>query len=125
MDRFRQQLDAWPPGPRGRRRRPASRAVLSAAAIADYTQDPLEGQHRPAPRSTASAATSTTADLQAGCSPTSSSTPTTAPVRTAAPELGLPGPVAEADVRERVTVYAQKLLGRLTGKLPDVAPPTP
>jgi hypothetical protein len=36
-----------------------------------------------------------------------------------APELGLRRRPSEAIVRERVTLYAEKLLGRLLGKIPD------
>jgi hypothetical protein len=35
------------------------------------------------------------------------------------PELGLRRRPSEAIVRERVTLYAEKLLGRLLGKIPD------
>jgi hypothetical protein len=38
------------------------------------------------------------------------------------PELDIRGPVNEDTVRERDQIYAQKLLGRLLGKLPDVQP---
>jgi hypothetical protein len=34
----------------------------------------------------------------------------------AAPELGWPTPLAPADVRQRATDYARKLLGKLTGR---------
>ncbi len=122
VDQFRQQLDAWPPAHTGDV--PARvAAVLSAAAIADYTQDPLEGR----------LARVTFDRLRGDVDPADLERalaylidhPDDTPVRTAAPELGLAGPVNESVVRERVTLYAQKLLGRLLGKLPDVAPPQP
>ncbi len=122
MDRFRQALDAWQAvhvgGADSR-----VRAALSAAAIADFTQDPLEGR----------IARATFDRLQGEFDPPALKRvlayvilhPDAGPIWTAAPNLDLAGPVAEPIVRERVTVYARKLLGRLTGKLPDVAPPSP
>jgi hypothetical protein len=35
------------------------------------------------------------------------------------PELGLRRRPSEGIVRERVSLYAEKLLGRLVGKIPD------
>jgi ABC-2 type transport system permease protein len=122
MATFRQKLDAWPPAHTGD---DASRvrAVLAAAAIADFTRDDEEG---PIARAAFDRLRGDfdEADLKRLLAYLYLH-PNAGTVPTSADELGLAGPVAESVVRERLTIYAQKLLGRLLGKLPDVAPATP
>ena len=122
VDRFHQLLDAWPPAHTGDAA-DRVRAVLSAAAIADVTEDPVEG------RIARACFERLQADYEADdlerVLTYIISHPDDGQVETAATALDLPGPVAESVARERVMVYARKLLGRLTGKLPDVSPPTP
>ena len=119
---FRDRLNGWPPAYAGG---PADRvrAVLAAAAIADLSRDPVEGQLGRAAfdRLRGDWAEPDLKRLLAYVilHPDDGRVPTTAP------DLDLPATCAESAVRERVTVYAQKLLGRLEGKLPDVAPPSP
>ena len=119
LDKFRLDLNAWPPAHAGDDLTRVQ-AILSVAAIADASRDPMEG---PIARVAFDRLRGEFADhdleqllaylilhQEAGT------------VLTTAPELDLPGLVAESTVRERVTMYAQKLLGRLTGKLQE--PPT-
>ena len=96
---------------------------MSAAAIADFTQDPLEG---PIGRAAFDRLRGDfdEAELKRLLAYIILN-PDAGTVLTSASDLGLAGPVAESVVRERLTMYAQKLLGRLLNKLPDVAPPTP
>jgi hypothetical protein len=121
MKDFVDRLGVWEPGQVGD---PGNRVrrLLAVAAIADYTQDPCEG---PIARAVFDR-------LKADIDPQ-----TLVPILawvvlypdegvslTDTPELGLKGPVNGAMVQARSRLYAQKLLGRLLVKLPDVAPPT-
>jgi hypothetical protein len=120
MDKFLQQLDAWPPGHLDDDGQ-SVRNLLSVAVIADYTQDPLEGQ----------IARAVFERLKSDFDPTELehilawiiTSPDQGTVLQAVPELGLAGPVNEDTIRSRSATYALKLLGRLLGKLPDVAAP--
>jgi ABC-type polysaccharide/polyol phosphate export permease len=119
MAKFRQDLDAWPPAHVGDDAARV-RAILSAAAIADFTQDPLEG---PIARAAFDRLRGDfDQDELKRLLTYIIDHPSDGTVLTSAPAVGLAGPVAEDTVRERVTIYARKLLGRLLGKLPDVAP---
>ena len=118
LDKFRLDLNAWPPAHAGDDLTRVQ-AILSVAAIADASRDPMEG---PIARVAFDRLRGEFADhdleqllaylilhQEAGT------------VLTTAPELDLPGLVAESTVRERVTMYAQKLLGRLTGQATGAA----
>ena len=119
MKDFVDQLGVWEPGQVGN---PGDRVrrLLAVASIADYTQDNCEG---PIARAVFDR-------LHADVDPQTLVPilswvvlhPDEGPALTNTPELGLKGPVNEAMVRARSLIYAQKLLGRLLGKLPDVAP---
>jgi hypothetical protein len=122
MDQIRQKLDAWPAGhveDDGQR----VRNLLSVAAIADFTQDPLEG----------SVARAVFDRLEADFDRDELEhilawiliSPDGGTVVTSAPELDLDGPVNDYVVRQRCVLYAQKLLGRLLGKLPEVQKQVP
>jgi hypothetical protein len=111
------KLKSWPPGNvanDGQR----VRNYLSAAAVADYTQDPEEG---PIARAVFD-------QLQAEIENTELihilawiiTAPDQGTIVDDAPYLDIHGPVNEDVVRGRDVYYAQKLLGRLLGKLPDV-----
>ncbi len=100
MSDFRQKLDVWPPAHAGD---DASRvrAILSAAAIADFTQDPLEG---PIGRAAFDRLRGDfdEAELKQLLAYTILH-PNAGTVQTTANDLGLSGPVAESVVRERLT----------------------
>ncbi|HSV16024.1 MAG TPA: ABC transporter permease [Tepidisphaeraceae bacterium] len=113
---IRAKLDAWPPahdGPDAQR----VRNILSVAAIADYTQDPLEGQ----------IARVVFDRLQADFDKELLTRiltwiilhPEQGAAITSAPELDLQGRVNEDVLRDRAMLYAKKLLGRLVGKIVD------
>jgi ABC-2 type transport system permease protein len=113
---IRTKLDAWPPAhidAAGQR----ARSILSVAAIADYTQDPLEGQ----------IARVVFDRLQADFDKDQLTRilawiilrPQEGVVITSAPELDLQGRVNEDVLRDREMLYAKKLLGRLLGKIND------
>ena len=121
LDDFRQRLSAWPAIHAGDDALRV-RTILSVAAVADLAHDPLEGQIARA-----------TFDRLKGDFDQAELTrllayiilhPDDQAVLTTATDVGVDGTAAEPAVRERVTIYAQKLLGRLLGKLPDVAPTT-
>ena len=118
MDQIRKRLETWAPGhveDDGQR----VRNLLSAAAVADYAQDALEG---PIARAVFD-------QLQAELDKDELIhiltwiivAPDQGAVIVDAPEIDIHGPVNEDVVRTRDSIYAQKLLGRLLGKLPDVA----
>jgi ABC-2 type transport system permease protein len=122
LNQIRKKMQAWPPGhdPGAGQR---VRNYLSAAAIADYTQDPLEG----------AIARAVFDQLKADFDPDELIhilawiilEPDQGTILEDAPALDIHGPVNADTVRQRDVYYAQKLLGRLLGKLPDVAPAEP
>ena len=116
MAEFRAQLDAWAPG-RAEDAGQAARNLLCVAAVADITANLREAEIA---RSVFDLLRSRYAkgELQhilawIALNPEAGS------VINRMPELGLRRRPSEAIVRERVTLYAEKLLGRLLGKLPD------
>jgi ABC-2 type transport system permease protein len=115
-DRFLERLEGWAPGQVADPGQ-SVRNLLCVAAIADVSRDLEEGQiarqvfdllraRYEAPRLSRVLA-------WIALYPASGS------VLTAAPELGLPRAYREAIIRQRVTLYATKLLGRLNGRLRD------
>jgi ABC-2 type transport system permease protein len=117
MEMIVQKLETWPLG------RTADdgqnvRNLLSAAAIADVSQDSMEGQ----------IARAVFDRLREAYPPDQlvrlltwvAIAPDQGTVITDAPELDIHGPVPEDMIRRRDLIYALKLLGRLLGKLPDV-----
>jgi ABC-2 type transport system permease protein len=113
---FKNKLDAWPPAhvdsPLQR-----VRNLLSAAAVADVTQDPLEGQIARAVFDRVQA------DFDKGELEHILAwiilNPNDGTVITQAPELDLTGSVNSDTVRDRDSMYARKFLGRLLGKITD------
>ncbi len=117
MDQIIAKLQTWPPGnvaDDGQR----VRNYLSAAAVADYTQDPQEGPIARAvfDRLQADFEKDELIHILAWII----TSPDRGMVVDDAPELDIHGPVNEDVVRSRDVYYAQKLLGRLLGKLADV-----
>ena len=122
VDQFRLKLDAWPLVHAGDDVSRV-RTLLSVAAIADLTFkdqgsdsrmegqiaravfDRLQGDFEPA-------------DLKRALAWVILHPDDGEVLRTADP-VDVPGPAAYTSVRERVSMYARKLLGRLLGKLPD------
>lgn len=116
LDRIMRQLETWPPGQDGPIEK-RTRYLLSVAAIADVTQDPLEATVARAifdrlqsdiPREDLMRVLTWIITHPAG-----------GQLKTTAPELDLTGPVADDVVRDRVVIYAKKFLGRLLGKISD------
>lgn len=115
MDQFQTKLDAWPPGKipdLGQR----VRNLLSVAAVADLAEHPYEGDiayvvlnqlKRDVPRPTLEKVLAWVI-----------LNPDAGQVLTSLPELGIPDRQREEPVRGRSVEYAEKLLGRLLGKLP-------
>jgi hypothetical protein len=117
MEMIVQKLETWPLG------RTADdgqnvRNLLSAATIADVSQDPIEGH----------IARAVFDRLREAYPPDQlvrlltwvAIAPDQGTVITDAPELEIHGPVPADMIRRRDLIYALKLLGRLLGKLPDV-----
>jgi hypothetical protein len=116
LDGIRAKLDAWPPAHNdaaGQR----VRSILSVAAIADYSQDPLEGQIARVVFDRL-LADFEKEQLKRICA-WIILRPEEGAVITSAPELDLNGRVNEDVLRDREMMYAKKLLGRLLGKIAD------
>jgi hypothetical protein len=117
IDQVIEKLKNWPPGKTGSDGQRV-RNYLSAAGIADYSQDPLEG---PVARAVFDR-------LQGDFDKDELIrilawiilNPNQGDIINDAPELDIHGPVSQDVIRMRDLIYAQKLLGRLLGKLPDV-----
>jgi hypothetical protein len=123
LDRMNQiiaKLKTWKPGTSGDDGQRV-RNYLSAASVADYTQDPLEGAIARAvyDRLEEDFDKDELIHILAWII----TTPDQGTVILDAPELDIHGPVNEDNVRQRDLVYAQKLLGRLLDKIPDVTEP--
>ena len=94
------------------------RNLLSAAAVADVSEDPQEGN----------IARAVFDQLQADYDKEElihilawiMLTPDGGTVCRDVPELDIYGPINEDVARMRVLIYAEKLLGRLIDKLPDI-----
>ncbi|HEY5079991.1 MAG TPA: ABC transporter permease [Opitutaceae bacterium] len=116
MADFGAQLEQWAPG-RAEDPGHAARNLLSVAAVADITVNPREAEiarsvfdllrRRYLRDELEHILTWIALNPDAGT------------VVTQVPELGLRRRPSEAIVRERVTLYSEKLLGRLLGKIPD------
>ena len=116
MADFNAQLERWAPG-RAEDPGQAVRSLLSVAAVADITVNPREAEiarsvfdllrRRYLRDELEHILTWIALNPDAGT------------VVSQAPELGIRRRPAEAIVRERVTLYSEKLLGRLLGKIPD------
>ena len=116
LDDLSERLKRWPPGhvPDSTQ---AIRNLLSVAVFADLNEDPLEGaiarvvvDHL--------FANFTESQLTHGLAwiilhPDDGTVPQHMP------ELGLPGDIDGSIVRERATLYAKKVLGRIRGRLPN------
>lgn len=116
LTEIKTDLDAWPPAhidTPGQR----VRNILSVAAIADVTQDPLEGQIARAVFDRLQA------DFDRGelirILAWVILKPEQGAVVNETPELDLNGRVNEEVVRDRCLIYAKKFLGRLVGKIRD------
>lgn len=116
MAEFKAMLEAWPAG-RLDDPAQAARNLLSVAAVADITANLREAEiarvvfnvmRERFPR-----------DELPRILTWIILTPDEGSVVNHAPELGLRRRPTEAIVRERVTLYAKKLLGRIEGKIPD------
>ena len=123
VNQFRERLSDWPAIHQGDEAERV-RTTLAAAAIADLSRDPVEGRIARVVFERLRADFPDDADLARLLAwvilhPDDGTVPTTAA------EVGLPATAAESAVRERATMYAQKLLGRLLGKTPDVPPASP
>ena len=116
MADFRAMLERWPPGWEGDRAQ-AVRNLLNVAAIADVSEDLREAAiarevfDEVRERHEQGELVRILAWIIL--------TPERGSVITKAPELGLRRSPPESVIRERTTLYAQKLLGRLLGKIPD------
>jgi len=119
MEQIIEKLRTWPPGQDGDDGQRV-RNLLSAASVADLSErDPSEGQ----------IARAVFDRLQADFDKDELihiltwiiNNPGQGTVITDAPEIDIHGPTPEESVRDRDVIYALKLLGRLLGKLPDVA----
>ena len=116
FDSIAAKLDAWPLAHEGSDENRV-RALLSAAALADVTEDPLEA---PIGRLVFTR-------LQADFDHDDLIQlltwivlhPAGGRVVTTAPELDLAGPVDDGVIRDRCVIYGKKFLGRLLGKIPD------
>jgi ABC-2 type transport system permease protein len=116
MAGFRAMLEKWPPGWEGDRAQ-AVRNLLNIAAIADVSEDLRE----------AAIAREVFDELRERHETGELEriltwiilTPDRGSAITRAPELGLRRSPPESVIRERTTLYAEKLLGRLLGKIPD------
>jgi ABC-2 type transport system permease protein len=116
LDDLAERLKTWPPG-RVANSTQAIRNLLSVAVFADLNEDPLEGaiarvvvDHL--------FATFTEGQLTHGLAwiiihPDDGTVPQHMP------ELGLPGDIDGSIIRERSTLYAKKVLGRIRGQLPN------
>jgi len=116
MAGFREELGAWAPGldpDRGQ----AARSLLSVAAIADLSVDPREAEIARVVLDTLRARYGRE-ELERVLGWIILS-PAAGSVVTSAPELGLARHPPEAVVRQRVQLYAKKLLGRLEGALTE------
>ncbi len=116
MAGFREELGAWAPGldpDRGQ----AARSLLSVAAIADLSVDPREAEIARVVLDTLRARYGRE-ELERILAWIILS-PAAGAVATSAPELGLARHPPEAVVRQRVQLYAKKLLGRLVGALSE------
>jgi ABC-2 type transport system permease protein len=113
---FKNKLDAWPPAHVDSATQRV-RNLLSAAAVADATQDPLEGQIARAvfDRLQADFEKDQLVHMLAWII----LNPQDGTVITEARELELDGRVNADTVRVRDGMYARKYLGRLLGKIPD------
>jgi hypothetical protein len=115
MDDFTAKLDDWQPG-KNVNLEQRVRNVLAAAAITDILQDQHEGQ----------IAYIVFEHLRFDVEEEKlkkiltyiSQHPEGGKVPTQIPELGIDGEVFEDGIRERVEMYARKLLARLVGKVP-------
>jgi hypothetical protein len=119
MDQIIAKLQTWPAGHTDNDAQRV-RNYLSAAAVADYTQDALEGPIARAifDRLQEDFDKDELIHILAWIIINRDQ----GTVVDDAPYLDIHGPVNEDTVRERSQIYAQKLLGRLLGKLPDVQP---
>jgi hypothetical protein len=119
MERIVKMLATWPPGQEGDDGQRV-RNLLSAAAVADLSaRDPSEGQ----------IARAVFDRLQADFDKDELihilawiiTKPDQGSVIADAPEIDIHGPMNEESVRDRDVIYAQKLLGRLLEKIPNVS----
>ncbi len=116
MAGFRAMLEKWPPG-WDEDRAQAVRNLLNVAAIADVSEDLREAQiarvvfDELRERHERGELVRILAWIIL--------TPERGTAVTRAPELGLRRSPPESVVRDRTTLYAEKLLGRLLGKIPD------
>lgn len=114
LDALKARLEAWPPGRDGNPSQ-AIRNLLCVAAVADVGEDPLEGgiartvlEHLYGHfRQDA---------LERGLAWIALD-PNGGSVRTAVPELQIPGEFDAATIRSRDAIYAVKFLGRVRGRL--------
>jgi ABC-2 type transport system permease protein len=115
-DSFRERLEEWAPG-QGADPGQGVRNLLCVAAIADVSRDLEEGQiaRRVFDLLRARYEAQRLARILAWIA----LYPASGTVVTSAPELGLPRRYREAVIRQRVALYATKLLGRLNGRLRD------
>jgi hypothetical protein len=117
MDQIIAKLQTWPAGHSGNDGQRV-RNYLSAASVADYTQDALEG---PIARAVFDRLQEDfDKDELIHILAWIITNRDQGTIIDDAPYLDIHGPVNEDTVRERSQIYAQKLLGRLLGKLPDV-----
>ena len=111
---IRARLAAWPPA-RNASRAQAIRSLLCVAAVADVAEDPLEGAIARAVLDQLYAHFEP-AELEQGLSWVVLH-PDAGEVLTSVPELGIPGTIPAAVIRERDALYAAKFLGRVRGRL--------
>jgi ABC-2 type transporter len=120
MDQIIAKLKTWKPGTTGNDGQRV-RNYLSAASVADFVEDPLEG----------SIARAVFDRLEEDFDKDElihilawiKIAPDEGTVINDAPELDIHGPVNEDILRQRNLIYADKLLGRLLDKIPDVTEP--
>jgi hypothetical protein len=114
LDQLAERLKTWPPG-RASNATQAIRNLLSVAVFADLNEDPLEG-----------AIARVVVDYLFANFDEAQLThglawiilhPDDGTVPQHMPELGLPGDIDGSIVRERSTLYAKKVLGRIRGRL--------
>jgi ABC-2 type transport system permease protein len=116
MAEFRGMLEAWPPG-RLEDKAQAARNLLSVAAVADITANLREAEIARVVFNVL-VARSPRGELERILAWIILN-PEGGSVVNHVPELGLRRRPTEAIVRERVTLYAKKLLGRLEGKIQE------
>jgi ABC-2 type transport system permease protein len=116
MAEFRARLEGWEPG-KVEDAGQAARNLLSVAAVADITANLREAEIARVVFDVLRARYMRD-DLERILTWTILN-PDTGGVVTRMPELGLRRRPSEGIVRERVSLYAEKLLGRLVGKIPD------